>query len=125
MAQYDTSVAHHKGQRVGCQRMPGTKVAGRTGRTVKVLTACGPPDIRGATLEEGATMAQQGIGPHLAALVVPFTAQDTVDEAALRGLIRYVAGTKLMNGVVVNAHAGEVASLTLEERRRVVEVMTD
>ena len=70
-------------------------------------------------------MAQQGIGPHLAALVVPFTAQDTVDEAALRGLIRYVAGTKLMNGVVVNAHAGEVASLTLEERRRVVEVMTD
>ncbi len=63
-------------------------------------------------------MAQQGIGPHLAALVVPFTPQDTVDEAALRGLIRHVAGTKLMNGVVVNAHAGEVASLTLEERRR-------
>ncbi len=71
------------------------------------------------------TMAQQGIGPHLAALVVPFTPQDTVDEAALRGLIRYVAGTKLMHGVVVNAHAGEVASLTLEERRRVVEVMVD
>jgi len=70
-------------------------------------------------------MAQQGIGPHLAALVVPFTPQDAVDEAALRGLIRYVAGTKLMNGVVVNAHAGEVASLTLEERRRVVEVMVD
>lgn len=70
-------------------------------------------------------MAQQGIGPHLAALVVPFTPQDAVDESALRGLIRYVAGTKLMNGVVVNAHAGEVASLTLAERRRVVEVMTD
>jgi 4-hydroxy-tetrahydrodipicolinate synthase len=70
-------------------------------------------------------MAAQGIGPHLAALVVPFTAQDTVDEAALRELICYVAGTKLMNGVVVNAHAGEVASLTLEERRRVVEVMVD
>ncbi len=70
-------------------------------------------------------MAQQGIGPHLAALVVPFTPRDEVDEAALRGLIRYVAGTKLMHGVVVNAHAGEVASLTLAERRRVVEIMVD
>lgn len=70
-------------------------------------------------------MAQQGIGPHLAALVVPFTTDDAVDEGALRGLIRYVAGTKLIHGVVANAHAGEVASLTLEERRRVVEVMTD
>lgn len=70
-------------------------------------------------------MTQKVIGPHLAALVVPFTPQDKLDETALRGLIRYVAGTKLMNGVVVNAHAGEVASLTLEERRRVVEVTVD
>jgi len=70
-------------------------------------------------------MAQRGIGPHLAALVVPFTAQDMVDEAGLRGLIRYVDGTRLMSGVVVNAHAGEVGSLTLDERRLVVEVMVD
>ena len=70
-------------------------------------------------------MVRQGIGPHLAALVAPFTPQDTVDEGALRGLIRYVAGTKLMQGVVVNAHAGEVASLTLDERRRVIAVMVD
>jgi 4-hydroxy-tetrahydrodipicolinate synthase len=70
-------------------------------------------------------MTQRGIGPHLAALVVPFTAQDTVDEAALRGLIRYVAGTRIMNGVVVNAHAGEVASLTLDERRVVIEVAVE
>jgi 4-hydroxy-tetrahydrodipicolinate synthase len=70
-------------------------------------------------------MTTKGIGPHLAALVAPFTPGDTLDEAALRGLIRYVAGTKLMHGVVVNAHAGEVASLTLAERRRVIEVMVD
>lgn len=70
-------------------------------------------------------MAQRGIGPHLAALVVPFTAQDAVDEVGLRGLIRYVAGTRIMNGVVVNAHAGEVGSLTLDERRVVVEVTVD
>ena len=62
-------------------------------------------------------MTQLGaIGSHFAALVVPFTQSLEVDEKALAAVCRHVLATKEIDGLVVNANAGEVDALTEEER---------
>jgi 4-hydroxy-tetrahydrodipicolinate synthase len=62
----------------------------------------------------------KGIFP---ALVTPFTADDKPDEKAYRELIRFVLPH--VNGVVPCGTTGEFSYMTLEERKRVVEICLD
>lgn len=62
----------------------------------------------------------RGIFP---ALVTPFTRDDTLDEQAYRELIRFVLPH--VNGVVSCGTTGEFSSLTLEERKRAIEICLD
>ena len=62
----------------------------------------------------------KGIFP---ALVTPFTADDKLDEAAYRELIRFVLPH--VNGVVPCGTTGEFSYMTLEERKQAVEVCLD
>jgi len=62
----------------------------------------------------------RGIFP---ALVTPFTADDRVDEATFRELIRFVLPH--VNGVVPCGTTGEFSSLTLEEKKQVIEICID
>lgn len=68
-------------------------------------------------------MAQQLRGI-LTALPTPFTADGSLDESALRGLVdRSIDGG--VHGVVVNGSTGEFTALTNDERRRTVEIVVD
>jgi 4-hydroxy-tetrahydrodipicolinate synthase len=58
----------------------------------------------------------------LAATVTPFTADDRVDEAATRRLVDSLIDAGV-HGLVPTGSTGEFASLTLDERRQVVEVV--
>lgn len=60
----------------------------------------------------------QGLLP---ALVSPFDDQGRLDEASLERVVAHVAPNDGVTALVVNGHAGEVTSLTREERRQVVE----
>ena len=62
----------------------------------------------------------KGIFP---ALVTPFTAGDEVDETAFRELIRFVLPH--VNGVVPCGTTGEFSSMTLEEKKRTIEICLD
>ena len=62
----------------------------------------------------------RGIFP---ALVTPFTPDDGVDEATYRELIRFVLPH--VNGVVPCGTTGEFSSLTLEEKKQVIEICLD
>jgi 4-hydroxy-tetrahydrodipicolinate synthase len=62
----------------------------------------------------------RGIFP---ALVTPFTADDRVDEATYRELIRYVLPH--VNGVVPCGTTGEFSSMALEEKRQAIEICID
>ncbi len=57
------------------------------------------------------------------ALVTPFTTDDQVDEATYRELIRFVLPH--VNGVVPCGTTGEFSSLTIEEKRLVIEICID
>ena len=59
----------------------------------------------------------------LPALVTPFTAEEEVDEAALRALVRHVLPH--VDGVVPCGTTGEFNYLTPEEQRRVIEIVVD
>ncbi|WP_313810405.1 4-hydroxy-tetrahydrodipicolinate synthase [Glutamicibacter sp.] len=60
----------------------------------------------------------------LTALVAPFAADGSLDEAALRALVeRSIAGG--VNGLVANGSTGEFSAMTHEERMRVVEVVIE
>ena len=60
----------------------------------------------------------------LVALATPFTADDDLDEPRLRELVdRTIDGG--VHGVVACGSTGEFSALTLDERRRVVEVVVD
>jgi len=67
-------------------------------------------------------MTQPVVGRHLAALVVPFTASLEIDDRALRAVCREMLAIEGIDGIVVNAHAGEVDTLTAEERVHVLEI---
>jgi 4-hydroxy-tetrahydrodipicolinate synthase len=62
----------------------------------------------------------KGIFP---ALVTPFTADDRLDEAAFRALIRFVLPR--VDGVVPCGTTGEFSSMTLDEKKRLIEVCLD
>ena len=59
----------------------------------------------------------RGIYP---ALVTPFTADDRIDEATYRELIRYVLPH--VNGVVPCGTTGEFSSMSLEEKKQTIEI---
>lgn len=58
----------------------------------------------------------------LPASLCPFRADLSIDEDAFSGHVRWLVEASRGGGVVCNGHAGEVASLTRNERKRVVEV---
>jgi dihydrodipicolinate synthase/N-acetylneuraminate lyase len=60
---------------------------------------------------------------HLAAVVAPFRKNLSLDEQALRQVCRHVLKLDGIDGLVVNAHASEVDSLTGEEQIRMVEIV--
>ena len=62
----------------------------------------------------------RGIYP---ALVTPFTADDRIDEATYRELIRFVLPH--VNGVVPCGTTGEFSSMSLGEKKRTIEVCLD
>ena len=57
--------------------------------------------------------------------IMPFKADLSIDEAAYRKHLRWLADTRGVTGIVVNGHAAEVASLTREERKRALAVALD
>jgi len=58
----------------------------------------------------------------LPASLCPFRADYSVDEDAFAAHVRWLAEASRGGGIVCNGHAGEVASLTRQERKRVVEI---
>ena len=54
--------------------------------------------------------------------ILPFRADLSIDEAAYRKHLRWLADTPGVTGIVANGHAAEVASLSREERRRTLAV---
>jgi 4-hydroxy-tetrahydrodipicolinate synthase len=62
----------------------------------------------------------QGVFP---ALVTPFDASDQLDEARFRELIRFVLPH--VNGVVPCGTTGEFSSMSLEEKKRLIEICLD
>ena len=67
-------------------------------------------------------MTDSRVGQHLAALVVPFKANLEIDQEGLRAVCRHMLTDEGIDGIVVNAHAGEVDTLTTEERELVVQI---
>jgi 4-hydroxy-tetrahydrodipicolinate synthase len=66
------------------------------------------------------TLTLEGI---LSANVTPFQDNYDLDEAGLRKLIRYQAGPEGISAIVCNAGAGEGATLTRQERVRIIEIV--
>lgn len=62
----------------------------------------------------------EGVFP---ALVTPFTKDEEIDEDAFRRLIRHVI--ERVNGIVPCGTTGEFANLSLEERKRIIEIAVD
>lgn len=56
------------------------------------------------------------------AVLMPFTADLTVDEKAYRKHLADVAGVEGISAITINGHAAEVASLTIEEQYRAMAV---
>jgi len=59
------------------------------------------------------------------ALVTPFKKDYTIDEKALRALLRYFMQPKFVEAggaIIINPEAGEIFSMTREEKRRTVEI---
>jgi len=65
------------------------------------------------------------IGRHLAALVAPFKENSDIDESSLRQLCQYMLKVDGIDGLVVNANAGEVDALTEDERLKVLRIARD
>jgi 4-hydroxy-tetrahydrodipicolinate synthase len=66
------------------------------------------------------TLTLEGI---LSANVTPFQDNYDLDEAGLRKLIRYQAKPEGISAIVCNAGAGEGATLTRQERVRIIEIV--
>jgi 4-hydroxy-tetrahydrodipicolinate synthase len=65
--------------------------------------------------------------PHgvIPAVLLPFDADLAIDETSFRKHLRDVAATSGITAITVNAHSTEVASCTLDEQRRVLEIAQD
>ena len=61
----------------------------------------------------------QGVIP---AVLLPFHDDLSIDEASFRSHLRDVASVQGLSAITVNAHSTEVASCTLDEQRRVMEI---
>ncbi|MBV9563280.1 MAG: dihydrodipicolinate synthase family protein [Bradyrhizobium sp.] len=61
----------------------------------------------------------QGVIP---AVLLPFHADFSIDEASFRAHLRDVAAVQRLSAITVNAHSTEVASCTQDEQRRVMEI---
>mgnify|MGYP000878040005 CR=1 FL=1 len=61
----------------------------------------------------------QGVIP---AVLLPFHTDFSIDEASFRAHLRDVASVQGLSAITVNAHSTEVASCTLDEQRRVMEI---
>ncbi len=57
--------------------------------------------------------------------LLPFTADLSIDEAAYRAHLRWLADTRGVTGIVANGHAAEVSSLSREERKRALAIALD
>src|SRR5919201_2665871 len=57
--------------------------------------------------------------------ILPFRADLSIDEAAYRKHLRWLADTRGVTGIVANGHAAEVASLSREERKRALAIALD
>ncbi len=64
----------------------------------------------------------QGVIP---AVLLPFADDLTIDEGSFRKHLSDVAVTTGLSAITVNAHSTEVASCTLDEQRRVLEIAQD
>ena len=56
------------------------------------------------------------------AVLLPFHEDLSIDEASYRAHLRDVAAVPGVSAITVNAHASEVASCTVDEQRRVLEI---
>lgn len=70
-------------------------------------------------------MNRPRIGRHLAALVVPFRSDSSIDDDAFRHLCRHMLAVDGIDGLVVNANAGEVDALSEQERVHVLRLARD
>ena len=59
------------------------------------------------------------------AVLLPFENDLSIDEASFRKHLRDVAAVEGLSAITINAHSTEVASCTLEEQRRVLEIAQD
>ena len=57
--------------------------------------------------------------------LLPFRADLEIDEPAYRAHLRWLADTRGVTGIVANGHAGEVSSLSREERKRALAIALD
>jgi 4-hydroxy-tetrahydrodipicolinate synthase len=57
--------------------------------------------------------------------LMAFDSELEIDEEKYRKHLRYLVETPGVAGITTNAHASEVATLTLEEQQRVLELTLD
>jgi len=57
--------------------------------------------------------------------ILPFKADLSIDEAAYRKHLSWLANTRGVTGITVNGHAAEVSSLSREERTRALAIAAD
>ena len=65
--------------------------------------------------------------PHgvIPAVLLPFHDDLSIDEASYRAHLRDVTSVQGISSITTNAHSSEVASCTLDEQRRVLEITMD
>jgi 4-hydroxy-tetrahydrodipicolinate synthase len=65
--------------------------------------------------------------PHgvIPAVLLPFDNDLAIDEASFRAHLRDVASVEGLSAITLNAHSTEVASCTVDEQRRVLEIAQD
>ena len=65
------------------------------------------------------------LGGVIPANLLPFDADLQIDEGNYRKHIRYLVDTEGVSGITTNAHASEVATLTLGEQQRSLNITLD
>src|SRR4051794_1464832 len=59
------------------------------------------------------------------ACLLPFTSDLAIDEHAYRSHLRDLVAVDGVTAITTNAHASEIASLSIDEQRRVLEITVD
>ncbi len=65
------------------------------------------------------------LGGVIPANLLPFDSDLEIDESSYRRHIRYLADTEGVAGLTTNAHASEIATLTLDEQQRSLHITLD